>query len=890
MRMFLSALAFVAGVCTPSIPLLAADSPKIARLSDTVVPTRYGLDLTILPDQARFSGEARIDVMLTRPTSEIIMHAQNMNVKNVSVRIGTAVINGTLKETDKSGTARLKLSREAPAGKALILVRYDAPFNDGLDGLYKVVEGKNNYAFTQFETIQARKAFPSFDEPRFKTPYDVRITVRDDEVAISNAPERKTEKLGGGLKRITFATSKPLPTYLIAFAVGDLDVVKGPDIPATALRPQVLQLRGIAAKGKGGQFKYALDNTIPLLLSLEEYFGVPYPYEKLDLLAVPDFGFGAMENAGAIVYREQLLLMNEQSPLRQKRSYGAVHAHEMAHQWFGNLVTPAWWDDIWLNEAFASWMEAKPTMQWKPDWQFDLDIQREAYAAMKTDAKLSTRKIREPILTEDDIANAFDGITYNKGAGVLNMVENYAGRENFRKGVQLHMKRYPYGNATSDQFYASLADGAGQPELVEALKSFTDQPGVPVVAASLACSRKGATLSLAQVRYTTLGVTPPQQTWKIPMTITLDSRGKKKQIKTLLDTPTKTIALPNCPDTIIPDSGGFGYYHWTVSTDQWTKLINSAAKMPTADALALSSNLDAGFAAGTVDAPQIFAAAKAFSAHPASIISTSMASRLAWLHRNAPDAATRQKIEAFTQKTYAPLLAEIGLEAKSPLDASNPPEAELRRARLVDLLASVGRDKALRTELVARARAGLASAKPGDTAGLPKNIYDLSLAILAEDDPTATDTLLAKFRKSTEGRERGVLLSALAQVTDQQQSEKVRALMKEKSTRGNEIEQLLYTRSGTPETAASGWAWLKQDIETVMNQLADDRRSGLPFAAEDFCSAPERADVIAFFTPARLDKMRGATRSLAQTLDQIDQCIALKDRHMKSVTAYFGAK
>ncbi len=877
-------LAFLVAAIFPA----AAQTPvTITRLGDDVVPTRYSLDLTILPDRQRFSGETRIDVTLAKATDAIILHAQNMAVKSASVRIGNKIIPATLKEMDKSGTAKLSLDSVAPAGRALILVRYDAPFNDGLDGLYKVVENKRSYAFSQMETIGARKAFPSFDEPRFKTPYDVRITLHDDEVAITNTPERKTEKLPGGLKRITFATSRPLPTYLLAFAVGDLDVVKGPDIPPTKLRATPIPLRGIAAKGKGGRFKFALDNTIPLLLSLEEYFGVPYPYEKLDILAVPDFGFGAMENAGAIVYREQLLLMDETSPLRQKKSYGAVHAHEMAHQWFGNLVTPKWWDDIWLNEAFASWMEAKPAMQWRPEWQYNLDIQSAAYVAMKTDAKLSTRKIREPILSEDDIANAFDGITYDKGAGVLNMVENYLGVEAFRKGVQLHMKRYPYGSATSDQFFASLAEGAGKPELVEALKSFTDQPGVPIVDLAFTCGRKPA-LTLKQKRYTTIGVTPPAQLWKIPVTMTLERKGKSQQMKILLDGESKTVPLASCPDTILPDAGGNGYYHWSVSAEQWQKLLAGAAKMPAAEALAIASNLNAGFAAGTVEAARIFEGAKALAAHPASAVSTAMVARLEWMYRNAADAPTQQKIAAFMQGVYGPMLAEIGLEAKSPLDQSNPPEAELRRGKLVNALAFIARDKSLRAELVARAKKGLASANAGDTAGLPKNIFDFALSVFAQDDPGASDILLARFAGSLDGRDRGAYLAALAKTPDGPQAAKVRALLKDKNTRGNEIENIIYTRSSTPETTQSAWAWLKQDATAIMPQLADDKQAGLPYVASSFCSSAARADVLAFFTPARLADMRGATRSLAQVLDEIDQCIALKSRYDPGIAAYLS--
>lgn len=869
-----------------------ADTPplaKIIRLSDDVVPTRYGLDFIILPDQERFTGEARIDVTLAKPTREIIMHAQGQSVKSASVRSGNQVIAASLVEIDRSGTAKLLLSSVVPAGKALITIRYDAPFNAGLDGLYKVTDDKRPYIFTQMETTSARKAFPSFDEPRFKTPYDVRITVRENDVAVANAAERKVEKIGGGLKRITFGMTRPLPTYLFAIAVGDLDVVKGPDIPATKLRKEIIPLRGIATKGKGKDFNFALDNTAPLLLALEDYFGVPYPYEKLDLLAVPDFGFGAMENAGAIVYREQLMLLKPQARLSQKKSYGEVHAHELAHQWFGNLVTPYWWDDIWLNEAFASWMEAKPTTLWQPGWQFDLEIQRAAYGAMRTDAKLSTRKIREPILTEDDIANAFDGITYNKGAGVLNMVESYVGKEPFRKGVQIYMKRYPYANATSDQFFQSLAEGAGQPAVVDALKSFTDQPGLPVVDVAVSCVKR-PTLTLTQKRYVSFGQTPPAQVWKIPLTMRTERKGKPTVLKLVLDAETKTIPLKSCPEVVMPDIGGFGYYRWTLSPQYWTALVQKSASLPTSEALSLAANLDAGFNAGTVDATQILTAARILAQHPSSVAATALVSRVEWMHEHAPDVATREKVESFARQTYGPLLNAIGLDATSALDRSNPPEAELRRERLVNVLAFTGKDALLRGELVKRAKLLVALTISDTGSIMPANVIDAALAVLAEEDPKSTDALLAKYKATRDGRERQSYLAALAKVQDDKQAAKVRALLKTKEIRGNEIEQVLYTRTGNEATQESGWTWMKQDIASLMPRFADDRRSRLPSVGSGYCSADAKADVAGFFTPARLQTMRGAARTLAQTLETIELCAALKTRQGPNLTAYFNTE
>ena len=303
-------------------------------------------------------------------------------------------------------------------------------------------------------------------------------------------------------------------------------------------RDRPLPLRGIAARGKGKKLAYALEHTEGILTSLENYFSLPYPYAKLDIIAVPDFDAGAMENAGAITYREQLLLFDDTSSIMSKRSYERVHAHELAHQWFGDLVTPYWWNDIWLNEAFATWMAYVSLENWKPGEGFRRDLNQRMITAMESDSMITARQVTQPVLTNHDIANAFDGITYSKGGGVINMIEGLLGREAFRKGVQSYMEKYSYGNASSADFFASLAAQSTElpPAQVEsAFRSFLDQPGLPLVETSILCSASAVSVSLKQSRYLPLGSTGSTDgRWEIPVCLRYAVQGESQRTCLLL--------------------------------------------------------------------------------------------------------------------------------------------------------------------------------------------------------------------------------------------------------------------------------------------------------------------------------------------------------------------
>src|SRR5690606_34598090 len=390
-----------------------------------------------------------------------------------------------------------------------------------LQGLYKVAAKGKPYTITQMEPISARFAFPGFDQPGFKTPFDISLTVPASQTAVANTKQVKETPAGDGWKTVTFAQTVPLPTALLAFAVGPWDIAAGPDIAPDAYRAKPLQLRGVAAEGEGHRMQHVLSETPSIIHALENYYGFGYPFDKLDLLAAPDFSAGAMENPGLVTFRDWLLLLDNDSPARNVRGSFNVTAHELAHMWTGDTVTTEWWNDIWLNEAFATWMQQKVTMQVHPEYRADLDRVRGGQRAMGSDSLVSARSVRQPITGNGDITTAFDGITYQKGASVLGMFENYVGEDTFRKGMRAYIQEHKFGNATADDLVDAIATAADKGDAFkQAFKSFLNQSGVPYVATKLEQKNGQTVLQLSQSRYLPIGSSgDAQRVWGVPVCV-----------------------------------------------------------------------------------------------------------------------------------------------------------------------------------------------------------------------------------------------------------------------------------------------------------------------------------------------------------------------------------
>ena len=856
------------------------------RLDHKVVPTKYDVELTIDPSQDTFSGRVSIDIDINEPTSVIWLHGKDLDVSEVyltdseSRRIGA-----TYEQRLNSGVARLTLDEAAAAGAASIHFVYSAAFNTTTNALFKVERDGRHYAATQFQPISARQVFPSFDEPGFKVPFDLALITRAADAAITTTPEVSAESLDDGLVRHVFESTRPMPTYLIAIAVGPYDVVDYGMIPANSVRDRELPLRGIAAHGQGENLAYALNNTDGILSVLEEYFGTPYPYRKLDIIAMPENFGGAMENVGAITYDEYLLLMDEDAPIGQRRIYTSVHAHELAHMWFGNLVTPEWWNDIWLNESFASWMMNKAAGAYWPDGEFDREALNGALGAMSGDSLAAARQIREPVDRNESISDAFDGITYQKGAGVLNMLERYVGEDQFQAGIRLHMDRHQDGTATAEDFISSLAEGSDRTEIAAAFKSYIEQPGVPLMSVSLNCAEgEGPSLEVQQTRYAPLGssIDPDAGEWQVPFCVAFDDGGERKSRCTLITERKQTMELDAnaCPTSLMPNADGTGYYRFALDEAGWQALIDAAAELPAAEALVLADSLDAAFRAEHVSADTYLSGMVALLNHGTWDVPSAVMSQL-------------ESIVDIIENDEMPVAEQALLKVTKPrfellASASGPGNAMLRQ-RMQRFLIVIAKDQAMREPLAKKAALRLGLNGAADPSAAPVSELETLFSIGVQDiGKPFFELLLKEAINSDDSAFRRSAFGALARVEDPVLVEKLQAAALSGEFQGIETMRVVARQMVRAKTTELTYAWIRENADAVIDLLPEQFRSGMvPGFGSSFCSA-DRAEEWRDFILSYADRLPGYERSLEQTIESIQLCAALREESAEDLVDAFA--
>lgn len=871
-----------------SLPTIPAPT---GQLPEGVAPTRYTLALTVDPSQERFEGEARIALTTAAPTRQIWLHGNLLEVSSVTVEATGEPITGAWSQVDEEGLAEIQLDRTLPAGDSTLVVRYAAPFNRALRGLYSVEEGGAHYAFTQFEAISARLAFPCFDEPRFKTPFEVTLTVRADDVAAFNTPERDRMDAGSGMVRVRFAPTLPLPTYLVALAVGPLDVVEHAPLAATDVRQRPLPFRGLAARGKGAEMAFAMEHTGAIVEALERYFGIPYPYEKLDIVAVPDFAAGAMENAGLITFRDTLLLMGDDAPVWQQRGYAYVMAHELAHQWFGNLVTLAWWDDIWLNEAFATWMGYKITDEVFPDHQADLAMLGGVHSAMGTDSLVTARQVRQPIETSHDIRNAFDSITYRKGGGVLAMFERYLGADVFREGVRGYMRAHAHGTATYRDLLGALGEASGR-DVQTPFSTFLFQAGLPFVQVAVDCEGDTPTVGLTQSRYLPVGSTgSSEQTWQIPVCVryglSSDGDSEAKTACTLMTETQASLPLEGCPDWLMPNAGGEGYYRFAMASEDLAKLREQGfSHLEPSEQMAYADALEGAFENASIDVPDMLAALAPLVRSDIRPVATTPMSTHRFLRERVVGEDAQARVTAASARLYAPMMRRLGWSARPGEDG----ETQMLRTEVIGHMAMFVEDARVRRDAVRRANAYLGMGRGGDgeihPGAVNSNFVGIVLAVaVQEGDAAFFDALLARFETTADSLLRGQLLSALSRTRDPELAERARALALDERLRTNEVLTPLYGQLSMPETRDDAWEWVKTHF-AALRDLLESNAGRLPSLGSFFCSA-EKADAVEAFFSEHIEALPGGPRNLATTLEGIRLCAARAEAHRASAAEVF---
>src|SRR5579864_6717820 len=427
------------------------------RLPEVARPDNYKLSFTPDLEKASFEGDETISLHVVKPTSEITLNAVDIDFHDVSITSNGVSQKATVKPEKDKEMVVLSVEKPLAAGAATVHITYTGILNNEMRGLYlgKDDQGRK-YAATQFEATDARRAYPSFDEPDYKATFDITAVAPKGMVAISNQKIVSDTEGPGDKHTVKFATTAKMSSYLAALVVGNFEYVEG--------EQDGIPIRVYATTGKKEMGKFALEVASDVLKYYDKYFGVKYPYGKLDLVGLPDFSAGAMENTGCITFREVILLIDEkQGSVDLKKTIASVIAHEMAHQWFGDLVTMKWWDDVWLNEGFATWMSSKPVQAWRPEWNADLDDVSGTGGTLNVDALANTRPIHQAAETPAQIQELFDGIAYGKAAAVLRMLESYLGEETFRAGVNAYLKQHQYANATAEDFWDAQARRPGSP-------------------------------------------------------------------------------------------------------------------------------------------------------------------------------------------------------------------------------------------------------------------------------------------------------------------------------------------------------------------------------------------------------------------------------------------
>lgn len=842
----------------------AADVPM--RLPASVVPQAYHLHLQVDPDWPRHQGEVEIHLQLQQPIAArgaIRLHARGLQLQEVWLETGARRWRGKPRQVDAE-RVDLQFGQPLPAGPALLSIRFAGRLAEqDVFGLFRQQEAGQWGAYTQFQPDGARRAFPLFDEPGWKVPWTLSLTVPQDLVAVSNMPVASEEPARPGHKRVTFQPTPPMPGYLLAFGVGRFDVRDA----GSAGRDSGVPMRFIVPAGRSADADFAAGATGRILGALEAWFDMPHPYAKLDSLALPlTTDFGAMEHAGLLTYASALLLASpaERTP-QFERDYTAIAAHELAHQWFGNLVTPAWWDDLWLNESFASWLGDKITDQVQPAWGWHTSTQRARSAAMAADRLASARRIEQPVLHDEDMGHLWDAITYDKGQTVLAMFEAWLGPDAFQAGVRRYIQRHAWGSTTSADFFQALAEADAA--LPAAVRSFTRQGGIPRLSVTLQCADGPPRLLLAQSRLLPLGSpAAPGQRWQLPLRV----RTPGGTSRLLMTEPEARLPLPDgdCPAWVQANAGGSGYWR-TVYGDDGLARLAAAPGLGTAEWLALLDDAIGLHDSGDLSSAQALALVQAAATQPSGEVVRAAMALLRHLHPMV-GAGQRAAWAARWQSDFGDRARRLGWQPQ-PGDSDDD---RLLRLALLPAVAVWGDDTALREQALRLAQAWLADR---NSLGADLRVPVLSAAAHASGHGSGAalfQQLVAALQASTVRTERGDLLAALGAFRQPDLARQARAvLLQPQIDLRDSLWPLLRAQAADADSRPEVLAFVLREQAGLSARLGRPELLRLPGLFDTACSADEARRIDAGFQPA-MGRVPGGRAALARTLETVRLCSA----------------
>jgi len=824
--------------------LLAAENLDY-RLPSGVVPTSQSIELTLDPAQADFSGRTTIHLTVEQTTDKIGIYQLGLEMNSIVLSSG---------EERRSLLARegewdinwLSDGSEIASGDYELSIEFTGGFSTDSLGMHRVRFEDNDYVFTQMESMYARRAFPVFDEPSFKIPYQLTITAPADLVVVANQPvETETEQ--DSWQRVEFVPTPPLPSYLLAFAVGPLDrtEIEGLSVPSYVYMP----------KGHADEVGFVARETQNIVAALEDYFGLKYPFEKLDFLAVPEFAFGAMENPGLITFRTDLLLVGDEASGAQAEIVLMVIAHEVAHIWYGDLVTMAWWDDLWLNEGFASWMAWSVMESTYP--QYDAHLRLAQEGAFPADQRTTSEAIRKPIRKEEDALQGA-GLNYTKGQALLRMIERYVGHDVWQQAIRNYIEKHAWGNTSERDLWAAVAEESGL-DVYAIAGDFLNQPGF----AKISVDKNGV---VSQERYLTEGRKADALKWQIPLNVKYKANGEIRQTFLLLKKDGGTLDIPNDTDWVFPDAGGNGYYRWKTSLDQFYNLVSDAGKLTDREKIALLGNSEALLNAGDLSFADYMFVLNSLARDPHPLVFLPTLEKLLTIGDEFIDDDNRESFARFIDQALAERFQAVGAESRS----QDSDATKQLRPRLVRALGQYGSDESVRESTIELTEAYFASVD-----SVQRGMAREAMRVTAlNDDGSRYEQYQKAYLDSDSEPQKSNILSAMyfnrPDIVLRSLDFSISANIPAGDAPG-----MLGSAAYLLDDHAVMYEWLEDNLDAFEAKIPGFYHSLMPRVIGSSCNADKLAMMNSFFGP-RGDKYAA---SLAKMVETSEACIARKQRH-----------
>jgi len=850
---------------------------KRDRLPDHIRPVLYEIALKVLPEEKTFSGSVQIDLRLDAPAQEIILHSLDLKLDEAKIQQeGADPIFVQIKTDLPSETICLPLKEPIPSGSAQLFISFSGKLNRQMRGLYEAHAGGETYAFTQCEATDARRIFPCFDEPAMKAKFRLSVCVPSHLTALSNMPvtEEKKDKIKNkAMKELVFDETPIMSTYLLALAVAKLEKE---EIEIDGTRVAVWTIPGELHLGK-----FALEVSSAVLPLLNDYFDLPYPYPKLDLVCVPDFAMGAMENWGAIFFRDSCLLLDkETASTTAQRRIANVLTHEIVHQWFGNLVTMEWWDDLWLNESFATWLACKIVDQWRPEWHSWVEFQQEKEIPLALDALESTRPIRASVASSAQIEEMFDALTYEKGAACLRMMEQFLGEEAFREGIRKYIKQYQYKNAPAEALWKALESATGQPVSAIATDWFT-RPGFPLVTVK-ATDNKLRELILTQKRFHASGQEEGdgESRWTIPFSLKYEDSDGTHVHRLLITDETTRCRLPGEGEVrwVFGNAGESAYLRTDYDSRLRDKLIPLiATQLSPPERIGILNHTWVLSKNGAVPISLFMEMLSRFKGDPTRVVVEAIAGYLETLSHYLVRSDDRSAFVSLAKDLILPVWKELGWD---PAAGEND-DIRLARASALWVMGAIVQDVEILSELPRRQMRYLA--KPGS---LDSTLATPLVRLCARTDGgTRFEQYLNKIKTSKTPEERDRYLGALSDFQKPALTRRVLDFVLSEDVRAQDAWRPIRALFSNTATQGETWKFIQGHWKELSEKGGSVGGQRILQSTRSLWREEWYEEVKAFFA-APENKLPSAERSLRQTLEFIQLGVRFKAQQTEDLSRW----